>query len=250
MAGRLPPLFDDSSHYVDRFGLLLAFTIATVVLLSLLDLSEPLRDPAAEAGSLVASVLVGATMVLAMRAAGVARAWQRTADVVISLGVLLLVALVVLDSAPAVDSQPGQVASAPLAVLILSILAPVVTVRRLVQHRVVTVGTLLGAVSAYLLIPIAFFYIFLTMNEIYVDHFFGTHQPTTSYMYFALTTVTTTGYGDLAPVADIHRLLANSLAVIGQIYLVTFVAMLVSLFIRDHNTRIKEVEGGDVLDPP
>ncbi|MGB7448831.1 MAG: potassium channel family protein [Ornithinimicrobium sp.] len=242
MARRLPPLFDDTSHYVDRFGLLLAFTVATVVLLSLLDLSEPLRDPAAEAGSLVASVLVGATMMLAMRAAGVARFWQRAADAIITVGVLLLVVLVVLNLGPTVSSRPGRLTTAPLAVLVLSILAPVVTVRRLVQHRVVTVGTLLGAVSAYLLIPIAFFYIFLTMNDLQAGHFFGTREPTTSYMYFALSTVTTVGYGDLAPVAEGHRLLANSLAVIGQIYLVTFVAMLVSLFIRDHDTRIKKLE--------
>jgi len=236
-------LFDDGSPYVDRFGLLLGFTVATVVLLSLVDLSEPLRDPAAEAGSLVASVLVGATMLLAMRAAGVARPWQRSADVVIGAGVLVLVALVVLELVPAFTPKPGRLATAPIAVLLLAVLAPVVTVRRLVQHREVTVGTLLGAISAYLLIPIAFYYVFLTLNDIEAGHFFGSVEPTTSYMYFALTTVTTVGYGDLAPVAEAHRLLSNFLAIIGQIYLVTFVAMLVSLFIRDHDTRIKRLEG-------
>jgi hypothetical protein len=243
MSRGAPPLFDDSSPYVDRFGLLLAFTVSTVVLLSLVDLSEPLRDPDAEAGSLVASVLVGVTMLLAMRAAGVARIWQRLADLIIGLGVLLLVLFVVLELVPAAIPEPGRLATAPIAVLLLSVLAPVVTVHRLVQHREVTVGTLMGAVSAYLLIPVAFYYLFLTMNELRPTHFFGVEEPTTSFMYFALTTLTTVGYGDLAPVAEAHRLLSNFLAIIGQIYLVTFVAMLVSLFIRDHDTRIKRLEG-------
>jgi hypothetical protein len=48
-------------------------------------------------------------------------------------------------------------------------------------------------------------------------------------MYFSLATVTTVGYGDLAPASNIARLLSTSEALVGQVYLVTFVAMLVGL---------------------
>jgi hypothetical protein len=55
-------------------------------------------------------------------------------------------------------------------------------------------------------------------------------------MYFSLTTITTTGYGDLTAQTDVGRTLAMAEAVIGQIYLVTFVAMLVGLFIAGRRT--------------
>ena len=60
--------------------------------------------------------------------------------------------------------------------------------------------------------------------------YFGESQPTTSYMYFSLTTITTTGYGDFTAASEFGRLLAMAEAVTGQVYLVTFVAMLVGLF--------------------
>lgn len=47
--------------------------------------------------------------------------------------------------------------------------------------------------------------------------------------YFSLATITTTGYGDLAPVHHLARSLANMEAVFGQIFPATFVARLVAL---------------------
>ena len=45
----------------------------------------------------------------------------------------------------------------PLTLLVLAALAPLVVVRRLLKHRTVTTGTLFGAISAFLLLPIAFY---------------------------------------------------------------------------------------------
>lgn len=47
--------------------------------------------------------------------------------------------------------------------------------------------------------------------------------------YFSLATITTTGYGDLAPVHQLARSLANMEAVFGQLFPATFVARLVAL---------------------
>ena len=102
-------------------------------------------------------------------------------------------------------------------------------VRRLLQHRTVTTGTLLGAVSAFLLLPNAFTYAFLTVGTLQGTPFFGQAEPTTSFMYFSLSTITTVGYGDLTAVTPLARLIATAEAVSGQVYLVTFVAMLVGL---------------------
>jgi len=58
-------------------------------------------------------------------------------------------------------------------------------------------------------------------------------------MYFSLVTVTTLGYGDLAAATNLGRLLSTTGAVIGQVYLVTFVAMLVALLAQSwRSTRV------------
>ena len=69
--------------------------------------------------------------------------------------------------------------------------------------------------------------------------FFSQPEPTTSYMYFSLTTITTTGYGDFTSSTEFGRLLSMAEAVIGQVYLVTFVALLVGLFAANFNARRK-----------
>jgi hypothetical protein len=52
-------------------------------------------------------------------------------------------------------------------------------------------------------------------------------------LYFSFTTLTTTGYGDIVPVSPFARSLANLEAVLGQLYLVTTVARLVTLELED-----------------
>ena len=56
-------------------------------------------------------------------------------------------------------------------------------------------------------------------------------------MYFSLTTITTVGYGDLVAISQPGRLLANSLAVIGQVYLVTFVGLLIGILTQQIRDR-------------
>ena len=51
--------------------------------------------------------------------------------------------------------------------------------------------------------------------------------------YFSLTTLTTTGYGDIVAVDPLARSLANLEAVVGQFYLAITVARLVTLELQD-----------------
>jgi hypothetical protein len=231
--GRATPrahrFFEDASRYVDRFGLLLMVTVASIVALSLIDIVGPSAPTDKEVASLLASVMVAVTLLLALRASGLARRWQRWADVAVLVGVTALTLVVLLRRFGGVTPVYDVGNSPPLFVVAIAILAPLVVVRRLLQHREVHSGTLLGAVSAYLLIPVAYYYLFLFVNSFEGSDFFGAREPTTAFMYFSLATVTTVGYGDLAPASNIARLLSTSEALVGQVYLVTFVAMLVGL---------------------
>ena len=58
-------------------------------------------------------------------------------------------------------------------------------------------------------------------------------------LYFSFTTLTTTGFGDIVPVNPFARSLANLEAVLGQVYLATTVARLVTLELEDRRrTRL------------
>lgn len=226
--------FDDEERYVDRFGLLIVVTVLAVVVLSLVDLSRGLEDLAADLGLLIVSVFVGATLLLALRASGVARRYRVFADVFIGLGVLATSLTVLLEAFA--DWTPNDITSSTPNVLwiVLATLAPILVVRRLIRHQQASLETLLGAVSAYLLIALAFNFAFLALDRL-GEPFFGQEEPTTSFMYFSLVTITTLGYGDLAAAEPLGRLLTTIEAVIGQVYLVTFVAMIVALFVESRS---------------
>jgi hypothetical protein len=61
-------------------------------------------------------------------------------------------------------------------------------------------------------------------------------------LYFSLTTLTTTGYGDIVVVDPLARSLANLEAVIGQFYLAITVARLVTLELEDRRQRRRTLQ--------
>lgn len=229
-------VFDDAAAYVDRFGLLLLISGLAVITLSLVDLNESSQNWRAEIGAILVSLFVGATLLLSLRASGVARRVRVIADVVVSFGVAISIALVLLDRFTSVSADFAGQSSPSGTWIILSMFAPVIVVRRLTRHRRATGKTLLGAVSAYMLIAMAFNFFFLSLDAYRSTPFFGAEEPTTSFMYYSLVTITTLGYGDLAAAEPIGRLVSTIEAVIGQVYLVTFVAMIVGLIVSQRES--------------
>lgn len=241
-----PKAFTDDGPYVDRFGLLLVVTAASIVGLSLFDITDPEGESAvAEIGSWAASVTVAATLLIALRASGLSPRRQRFIDILVGIGLLgltIITAVALFTDGTVVDNRYNPDG----AVALLSTAIPFIVVRRLLRHERVSSATLLGAISAYLLIPLAFFHVFMAIDYWSSTPFFGSTQPSTSFMYFALVTVTTVGYGDLSAVTELGRLAATTLAVVGQVYLVVFVAMIVGLRAQEWRTD----RGGVMLPPP
>lgn len=220
-------LFDDDTRHLDRFGWLLVLTIASVMVNSLVDFNNPHLDIAGEIMWITGSLIVGGTVQLAMRASGAARKPRMVATIVVwvFVGGAILVALfgTVSPDAPLSGSRPSMLW------VLIAFMAPVFVIRRLFRQQIVDGSTLMGAFAAFLLIALAFHYTFLATVS-WNGQFFGSPEETSSFMYFSLVTITTLGYGDLQPISNLARFLSTAEAVIGQIFLVTIVARLVSMF--------------------
>lgn len=224
-------LFDDHSPHLDRFGLLLLTIGVSLVVLSLVDISPADADVRAGVGGMVIAFTVSAMLALAVRASGVRRSWRRAADVIAVVAILASAVVLTGDLAGWRGDDPDTTPLPSPLWVVLSLFLPVIVVRRILRHRRVRLATLLGAVCAYLLIAFTFTFVFLSVNVIDDDRFFGQAEPTTSFMYYSLACLTTLGTGSaLQPSSDLGQLLTVSETVLGQIFLVTLVAALVGLY--------------------
>jgi len=89
--------------------------------------------------------------------------------------------------------------------------------------------SILGAISIYLAIGILFAFAYDAAATVQPGNFFaqGTDGSYAVRLYFSFVTLATLGYGDYTPAADAGRMLAVSEAIVGQLYLVTVLAILV-----------------------
>jgi hypothetical protein len=198
-----------------RFGIVLLLLLATFIFLA--------AGPTGDWVPLVAVVLQGATLLAAFAASGVGRRLWRLA---------LVVVLAALVSASALVFFGGKWISGSLFLLNLFLVgaAPVVIINSLVRRRVIDLQTVLGAVCVYVLIGMMWSFAFTAIGTFDSQPFFAqeAHATVADYLYFSFVTMTTTGYGDLTAAHGLGRALAVLEALIGQLYLVTVIALLVS----------------------
>jgi Ion channel len=100
----------------------------------------------------------------------------------------------------------------------------------LISWRRTDLSTVLGVLSAYLLLAL----LFAGMNEFFAafhpDYLNGASAPPSSsdLLYFSIITICTVGFGDITPATDVARAVTSVEAMVGQLYLVSVVAAVVS----------------------
>ena len=205
------------TRWEHRYGLVLLLILCSLVFL--------LAAPDEDGARLVAIALQGATLVLALYASEARPAIARLATVV--------VALAVLGSAAALIGfgELGTTAGRIVSVLLIA-LAPVAISRGVVRdvrtEGVVTLHTMFGVLCIYLLLGMLFASVYGLVGDLQSETFFasGIDPDISDYLYFSFATLTTVGYGDLSAATDLGRSVAITEALIGQIYLVTVVAVI------------------------
>jgi hypothetical protein len=92
--------------------------------------------------------------------------------------------------------------------------------------------TILGAISVYLISGLLFTALYVAIDRLQGGPFFGpaSELDTGDFVFFSFTTLTTTGYGNLIPGGQPGKMFAVSEMLLGQIFLVTLIARLVSLW--------------------
>ena len=201
----------------DAFGLVLVLVLVTYVLTSLLSNRGW--------SAVVLTLATSATSVVALVSSHAGARLIRLALWLSGLTILLAVIAAISDAQTWLN-----LASAVQILLLTAAMAMVL--RRVVTTAEVGSRTILGALSVYTVLGILFTFLYGTIERIQGGPFFeGVPHPAGSdFLFFSYTTLTTTGYGNLVPGAQPGRMIAGLEMMIGQIFLVTLVAGLVSLW--------------------
>lgn len=179
--------------------------------------------------------------------------WARVAVIVLQGGTLLaalrvsevhplvfrlaaLAGLIMVIGAAGVLIGSGELgrAGSRAAALLLALVATAAVIRGIVRQVRETgrihLPTMFGVLCVYLLIGTSFGFAYGLIDTVRDGGFFAQVASGTQsdYLYFSFATLTTTGYGDLTAATDLGRSLAITEALLGQIYLVTVVAVIVS----------------------
>jgi len=218
----------------DSYGLLLALLIGLYLLIA----AESHRNLW---GRFFISIVLGAVLLLAFHTSHVrARAFK--------IGIVLVVIADLANLLQAAFNRQGGDGSTFI-MFLLVLAAPVVILNRIIRHETVGLETILGAICVYVLIAIAFAGIYGAINETEPTGFFAQQiEPNNvDFLYFSFVTITTVGYGDLTAGTSTGRVVVTFEALIGQIFLVTLVARLVSMY---GTSRKPARDGPDELGDP
>jgi Ion channel len=202
----------------ERFGLLLLILVVSYLI------------SAFTTGSVVSTiqiVLFVAVALLALRSEGFGR---RSAVLAIAVAVPGSTAAIVLTQIHATANVGAGVVSAWTALILLY--SAVLIVRRVLMQPDVTVQSIYGAISAYMIIGLMFAAVYGAMYRFGGNTFFAQTATGSSkkLQYFSFSTLTTLGYGDFTPAGSGGQAVAVVEAMVGQIFLATLVARLVAAY--------------------
>jgi hypothetical protein len=199
-----------------RFGLLLLVLISTYLLsaFSLSKVAQPIQV-----------ALFAAVLLLALRTSQLTRRWTLAVAAVTVIGSVAAAAAVV----------GGTDTGAGLAEIwrgLVLLLTAVFIVRQVLAQPTVTIQSIYGALSAYLILGLMFAAFYSAISHLYTVPFFTDREiaNTQTFQYFSFTTLTTLGYGDFTAAGSGGRAIAVMEALTGQVFLATLVARLVTAF--------------------
>jgi hypothetical protein len=215
----------DLVRILDSYASLLVLLLANFFLLELVE------DP--RWGAVGSTLLAAAALVVAISDPASGHTIDRRHAVLIGVCVALAPIVLFVDS----DELVALIYLLP-AVLLVTATLPV-TIRRVLRHRRITYETVLGALCAYVLLGLLFAFVFLAIEELRGPFFAqpGEH-PQSEFVYFSFISLTTLGLSASTPSVGLPQALTALEALVGSIFLVTLVARLVTLWVRQEESGL------------
>jgi hypothetical protein len=206
------------SRLRERYGLLLG-SLGVLFLVQGIAPGGPWQE-------VLITALSAITLVLALQAGEVA---PRTALLATVAGVILVATVAALALTGTENAGAARLASG----LLIAVAPPAIAIgvlRGLRARGHTTVQAVLGVLCFYLMIGMFCAFVYGTIDHLGNAPVFANDVAATTAhcLYFSFVTLTTVGYGDVLTRSDLGHTLAVTEALVGQIYLVTVVALLVS----------------------
>jgi hypothetical protein len=202
----------------ERYGLLLG---AIILAFAIQGIAEP-----GEVEEVLVSVLLGATLLLALWAGEIKPRVMWPAVVIVA--VLILTSVV-----EAANGNVGGGATRIANALLVGLAPPAIiigVIRSLRTRQAVTLEAVFGVLCVYILLGMFFASVYGTIDRLGGAPFFAGGQSATvaRCIYFSFTNLTTLGYGDFTARSNLGHTLSVFEALLGQIYLVTVVSLIVA----------------------
>ncbi len=200
----------------DRFGLLLLILVASYLISAF---------TTGVLVNIIQIVLFVGVAALALRGEGLRK---RTAELAIIVAVGGSAAAIIL----ALTNAEACAGVANIWTALILLFSVALIVRRVLVQPDVTLQSIFGAISAYMIIGLMFAAVYGAMYRFGGDTFFAQRAAGNSktFQYFSFTTLTTLGYGDYTAAASGGQAVAVVEAMVGQVFLATLVARLVAAF--------------------
>jgi hypothetical protein len=211
-----PPLEEEFDFIPlrERYGLILALILVAYVVTGIEQ--TPLV-------ALVNAVIWGVVLLAALWSPGLPKGLRR-----VGLGatLILFVSAVTLGW---VDSEMAEGWRA-LVLAVAQAAAMLAILSRVLRHRTVRLQTVMGGIAAYALLAFVMAAVYFGVDQLTASDFLKGVTSDGDYTYFSFVVMTTVGFGDITPVSDLAKRLVAIEAFVGQVFIVTFVARLVSLW--------------------
>ena len=201
-----------------------------VVLLWALPLGQAVIGETTRFSMLLALVMISAIIVNSHQR------WIFVVSIVIAVG-----SITGLGYAEFFDSGLARIIGEFLGLALLGFTA-LVMFNSLIRSERVSQDTIVGGICVFLLLGLCFAMTFILITDLDPGAFLEGDQPITRLevdssahatvlLYFSFVTLTTLGYGDVLPHSEMARMFTVTEALMGQLYLVIFMARLVALYV-------------------